>query len=108
MNRAGTFKAGYSKKKDVVYPLPAFEGSPTSVTTEFDGTTREVTVLSGNSPETTSSESKGREKVRELHMSATSITKTEETTKASRLATDAVLEVFRVLASRSYERRKQM
>lgn len=62
MNRAGIFKAGYSKKKDVVYPLPAFEGSPTSVTTEFDGTTREVTVLSGNSPETTSSEDKGSEK----------------------------------------------
>ncbi|MBR1769242.1 MAG: hypothetical protein IJ748_02175 [Bacteroidales bacterium] len=59
INSAGIFKKGYSKKKSVVWTLPALSRSTnTDAAGVTHGTTKGATVTSGNSPQTTDSDGK--------------------------------------------------
>lgn len=59
VNSAGVFKKSYSKKKDVVWTLPAVGSSTSADATEVNnGTIEGATVTSGDSSQTTSSEGK--------------------------------------------------
>lgn len=59
VNSAGIFNERYSKKKDIVWTLPAVSSSTNADATGVNhGTTRGETVTSGNSPQTISSEDK--------------------------------------------------
>ena len=60
VNSAGIFKKGYSKKKDIVWTLPALGSSTNADATEVHhGQSEGETVTSGDSSQTISSESKG-------------------------------------------------
>lgn len=62
VNSAGIFKKGYSKKKDIVWTLPALGSSTNADATEVNhGQTEGETVTSGDSSQTISSENKGSE-----------------------------------------------
>lgn len=59
VNSAGIFNERYSKKKDIVWTLPAVSSSTNADATGVNhGTTKGETVASGNSPQTISSEDK--------------------------------------------------
>lgn len=54
VNSAGVFRKGYSKKKEVVWPLPAVEDASTAEDTGVQNAADSSNSMSGNSPQNTS------------------------------------------------------
>ena len=54
VNSAGVFRKGYSKKKEVVWPLPAVEDASTAEDTGVQNATDSSNSISGNSPQNAS------------------------------------------------------
>lgn len=76
VNSAGVFKKGYSKKKDIVWTVPALGSSTNADATEvYHGQSKGETVTSGDSSQTISSEGKDSNK---SEVSQTSDKKTGE------------------------------
>ena len=64
VNSGGRFKSSYSKGKEIVWSLPTVGSNISTGSTEFSATNNSESAMSGNSPQTTSSEDKGSEKSR--------------------------------------------
>ena len=85
VNSAGVFKKGYSKKKDIVWTVPALGSSTNADATEVHhGQSKGETVTSGNSSQTISSEDKGSDSSSNSQTSSGFIARTLDDFKADR------------------------
>ncbi len=85
VNSAGVFKKGYSKKKDIVWTVPALGSSTNADATEVHhGQSKGETVTSGNSSQTISSEDKGSDSSDNSQTSSGFIARTLDDFKADR------------------------
>ena len=85
VNSAGVFKKGYSKKKDIVWTVPALGSSTNADATEVHhGQSKGETVTSGNSSQTISSKDKGSDSSSNSQTSSGFIARTLDDFKADR------------------------
>ena len=85
VNSAGVFKKGYSKKKDIVWTVPALGSSTNADATEVNhGQSKGETVTSGDSSQTISSEDKGSDSSANSQTSSGFVARTLDDFKADR------------------------
>lgn len=63
VNRAAVFREGYSKGKEVIWSLPAFEITSTAGSQGIQDATKSSNPMSGNSPHDTSSVNKDNKRI---------------------------------------------
>lgn len=95
VNSAGIFRKGYSRNKEIIWPLPAVEGSSTAKDLGVRNAADNGNSMSGDSPQTISSDSKDNASSPEKQTNATENRYIDVLAEAARIAKEREIEVAR-------------